>query len=68
MSESNAKPKNKIGEWFKGLQAEFNKIIWPDQNSVIRQTVTVVIITIILGLIIVLLDAVIQFGLDKIIG
>lgn len=67
MSESNAKPK-KIGEWFKGLQAEFKKIIWPDQTSVIRQTVTVTIITIILGLIIVLVDAIVQFGLDKIIG
>lgn len=68
MSEANAKPKKKIGEWFKGLKAEFHKIIWPDQNSVIRQTVTVVIITIILGLIIVMLDAVIQYGLDWIIG
>lgn len=68
MGESNAKPKKKVGEWFKGLNAEFKKIIWPDQNSIIRQTVAVTVIAIILGIIIVLVDAVIQFGLDKIIG
>lgn len=67
MSESKAKP-NKIGEWFKGLQAEFKKIIWPDKSSVVRQTVTVTIITAILGLIIVMVDAFIQLGLDKILG
>ena len=67
MSESsvNAKPKKKFKEWFKELKAEFNKIIWPDQGSVVRQTVAVTVITIILGIIIVLVDAIVQFGLDK---
>lgn len=68
MSESNAKSKKKFGEWFKGLKSEFSKIIWPDQGSVVRQTVAVTIITIILGIIIVMVDALVQLGLDKIIG
>lgn len=68
MSEANAKSKKKFGEWFKGLKAEFKKIIWPDQSSIVRQTVAVTIITIILGIIIVLVDALVQLGLDKIIG
>ena len=23
--------------WFKGIKAEFSKIIWPEQKSVVRQ-------------------------------
>ena len=68
MSESNKKSKGKIGEWFKGLKAEFKKIIWPDQSSIIRQTVTVAIITVILGAIIVMTDALIQTALDYILN
>jgi len=62
MSES--KKKSKIGEWFKGLRSEFKKIIWPEQSSVIRQTVTVAVITVVLGAIIVMADALIQTALD----
>ena len=27
--------------WFSGLKAEFQKIIWPEKQSVIRQTIAV---------------------------
>ncbi|OYO76184.1 protein translocase subunit secE/sec61 gamma [Lachnotalea glycerini] len=50
--------------WYKGLKAEFNKIIWPDQKSLVKQTTAVVAISIILGLIISMLDAVIKYGID----
>jgi preprotein translocase subunit SecE len=66
MSESNNKMS--LSSYWKGLKAEFNKIIWPDKESVVKQTATVVIITVILALIIVLLDAGIQTALDKIIA
>ena len=23
--------------WFKGLQAEFKKVIWPDKNALVKQ-------------------------------
>lgn len=49
--------------WFKGLKAEFNKVIWPDKESVAKQTVAVVIVSVILCVIIALLDAVIGLGL-----
>ena len=28
----------KLSSWFTGLKAEFNKIIWPDKQSLARQT------------------------------
>jgi preprotein translocase subunit SecE len=50
--------------WYKGLKVEFNKIIWPDQKSLVRQTTAVVAISIVLGLIISILDTVIKYGVD----
>ena len=34
--------------WFQGLKSEFGKIIWTDRNTLIKQTVVVVIVTILL--------------------
>ncbi len=44
--------------WFKGLKAEFNKIIWTDRKTLGKQTVAVVVITAILCLLITLIDSV----------
>jgi len=51
-------------DWYKGLKTEFNKIIWPDKKSLGKQTTAVVAISIVLGLIISLLDAIIKYGID----
>lgn len=51
-------------DWYKGLKLEFNKIIWPDQKSLVKQTTAVVAISIILGLIISLFDTIIKYGVD----
>ena len=63
-TEKTAKKKN---GFFKSLKAEFKRIIWPDKDTVIKETTAVVAVTVILGAIIALLDFVIKFGLDKII-
>ena len=54
--------------WFSGLKAEFQKIIWPEKQSVIRQTVAVLAVSVVTGLIIALLDWGIQQGVDFLIG
>ena len=36
MGEKIAKTQKK--SWFKGLQAEFKKIIWPDKETLAKQT------------------------------
>ena len=42
--------------WFDGVKAEFKKIIWPEQKSVVRQTIAVIVTSVVVGLIIALLD------------
>ena len=54
--------------WFTGLKAEFSKIIWPDQKSLVRQTIAVVAVSVVTGLIIALLDWLIQYGVNFLIG
>ena len=54
--------------WFKGIKAEFSKIIWPEQKSVVRQTIAVVAVSVVTGLIIALLDWAIQHGVNFLVG
>jgi preprotein translocase subunit SecE len=54
--------------WFKGLKSEFKKIVWPDKESLAKQSIAVIAVTIILGAVIYLLDAIIEFGIYHIIG
>lgn len=56
-------PKKK--SWFKGLKSEFKKIIWPEKKSVARQTTAVVLITAVLGVIIVVIDYLVQIGFNQ---
>lgn len=50
--------------WFTGLKSEFRKIIWPDKKSLLRQTIAVVVVSLLLGLIIAGIDYVVQYGVD----
>lgn len=50
--------------WFKGLNKEFKKIIWPDKLELTRQTAAVVTVSVVLGVIIALIDFMIQHGVD----
>ena len=50
--------------FFQGLKTEFKKIVWPDQETVTKQTIAVLAVSIALGLIIAILDLIIKFGLS----
>lgn len=56
--------KTKKPSFFKGLKKEFKKITWPGKDSVVKQTTAVVVISVVLGLVIALLDFIIQNGVD----
>ena len=58
----------KLSSWFTGLKAEFNKIIWPDKQSLARQTAAVIAVSVALGLIIALMDYIIQYSVDFLVG
>ena len=67
MGENTGTEKAPKKSFFKGLKAEFNKIVWPDQETVGKQTVAVVAVTAALGIIIAILDFIIKWGLSFII-
>ena len=50
--------------WFEGLKSEFKEIIWPDRKSLAKQTVAVVAVSVVLGVIIAILDFIFQYGVD----
>ena len=43
---------------------EFKKITWPDREDLMKQSVAVVVISVIVGLIITVLDFGMQYGVD----
>lgn len=53
--------------WFEGLKSEFKKIVWPDKKSLAKQTAAVVALSVVIGVIITIVDFVVQYGLDLII-
>lgn len=65
MSDNEKAPKK---SFFKGLKAEYRKIIWPSKQTVVKESGAVLVITIVLGLIIVGVDILIKFGLGAILG
>lgn len=67
MGETSKKSNGTAKKWFAGLKAEFKRIIWPSKQSVVKQTVVVAVITAILGILISIIDNIVQFGLDHII-
>ena len=56
--------KKTVSTWIDGLKAEFRKIIWPDQKSLVKQTGAVVAVSIVLGVMIAVLDFIFQYGID----
>ena len=58
------KTKTQKKSWFKGLQAEFKKILWPDRRTLARQTTAVVAVSVALGAVIAVIDAILRYGID----
>ena len=47
-----------------GVKAEFKKIVWPDRKSTLKQSVAVVAISVVVGVIIAILDYFIKYGVN----
>ena len=62
------KTKTQKKSWFKGLQAEFKKVIWPDKKTLARQTTAVVAVSVVLGVIIAVIDALLNYGIKFLVG
>ncbi len=53
-----------IKTFFVDTQAEFKKISWPDKKSTYKQAVAVVAISVVVGVIIAVLDWIVQYGVS----
>lgn len=62
-----AKTKKQKKNWFKGLKAEFAKVVWPDRKSLTKETVAVLFVSVLLGVIISVVDLVVRFGIEFIV-
>ena len=58
------KTKKQKKSWFKGLKAEFKKIVWPDQKSLTKETAAVLIVSVVVGVIISVVDLIARFGIE----
>lgn len=63
MADSAKKEAKKESFW-KSMKTEFNKIAWPDKKETVKQSVAVLCVSVVLGLIITFLDTLIQFGVN----
>ena len=64
MSNQEAKAgDSKLVHFFKGVRAEFQKILWPDRETLLKQLVAVLCVTIVVGALIALID----FGFQNLI-
>ena len=61
------KAKKQKKNWFKGLKSEFSKIIWPDRQSLTKETVAVLAVSVLLGVIISVVDLIVRFGIEFIV-
>lgn len=67
MEENTKKERAPKKNLLKNLKAEFNKIVWPGKDSLMKQTAAVFAVAISLSVVIALLDMVVKFGLGFII-
>lgn len=63
MGETVNKKKQKKS-WFKGLRAEFKKIVWPSRKTLTNETIAVVTVSVLLGAIIVVVDFLARIGIE----
>ena len=58
MAEVKKAEVTKKKSWFHRLKSEFNKIIWTDKETLVKQTIAVIAITTIVAVMIVMVDEV----------
>jgi len=54
----------KISDFLNGIKAEFKKIVWPNKDDIVKQTIAVISSSIVLGIIISILDFIFKFLLN----
>ena len=54
-----AKKKKSRGQWFREMKSELKKVVWPNKQTIVKNTGTVLLCSLILGACIWIFDAVV---------
>jgi preprotein translocase subunit SecE len=65
VAEANAKKQNRIVRFFKEVKSEMKKVVWPSRKQLVNNTLIVIAVVIIIGIIIAIFDTIFQFGFFK---
>ena len=70
MEKTTNKTENKGGlkKVFRNLMSEFNRIVWPSRDSLVKRTIAVLASSVVLGGIIAVIDMIVKFGLGLVIA
>ncbi len=63
MAEANAKKQNRIVKFFKEVKSEMKKVVWPSRKQVVNNTLIVIAVVVIVGVVIAIFDTIFQWGL-----
>ena len=58
---------SKPASFWKGVKAEFSKIIWPTKETLTKQSIAVVAITVVMAGLIAVIDRGLQYGINFVI-
>ncbi|MCM1056906.1 MAG: preprotein translocase subunit SecE [Firmicutes bacterium] len=56
--------KQKRPGFFAGVKSEFKKIVWPDRQETLKQSVAVVAISVVVGVLIAVIDYIAKNGVE----
>lgn len=59
---------DKVKNWCKGLKSEFSKIAWESRENVTKETIAVVVISVVVGILIALIDTILHYGINFLTG
>lgn len=60
--------KQKGPGFFAGVKSEFKKIAWPDRHETLKQSIAVVAISVVVGVVISIIDYVVKNGVEFLIS
>lgn len=61
------KKNSSLQDFFKGLKTEYNKIIFPTRQDIIKETTATIVVSLLVGALIAVLDLIMKTGLGFII-
>ena len=62
------KKKRSRGQWFREMKSELKKVVWPDRKTVIANTGTVLLCSLVIGACIWIFDAIVNLFVQGIIS